>query len=116
MQRRSELGDTEAGCPMNASEQLGRINAQLRAELESEAQREHRRGVVDPHGRTVEPPWEPLSADDWERRERAVAKFNHYARQSKRPDQVQFSATVFFVAFAITFAVVVGAWLWRVWP
>ena len=80
---------------MNPSEELGRINAQLRAELEREAQREHRRGVVDPHGRMVERPGE-------------------YARQGKRPDQVQFSAVVFFMAFAITFAVVVGAWLWRV--
>ncbi len=60
---------------MNASEQLGRINAQWRAELEREA------------------------AD---------------SRQGKRRDQVQFSAVVFFVAFALAFAVVVGAWLWRV--
>lgn len=58
-----------------ADVELGRINAELRAELEREA------------------------AD---------------AHQGKRPDQVQFSATVFFVAFALAFAVVVGVWLWRV--
>lgn len=60
---------------MNASDELGRINAQLRAELEREAAE---------------------------------------ARQGKRPDQVQFSAVVFFVAFALAFAVIVGVWLWRV--
>jgi len=36
------------------------------------------------------------------------------AHQGKRPDQVEFSATVFFFSMAVAFVVVVGVWLWRV--
>jgi hypothetical protein len=58
--------------------------------------------------------YEPLSADEWERREKATERFNRYARQDKRRDQVEFSAAVFFGAMAVAFVVVVGLWLWRV--
>lgn len=96
---------------MNASDELGRINAQLQRELTAEPRCPkcgycYRGMSCYELARAMQNRYLQERFESWQMHKRPM--------QTKRPDQVQFSAVVFFVAFAITFAVVVGAWLWRV--